>query len=200
MIKLSKRKIVAAALAIPAAGALALGGMVAVDQLIPERAQAAASTSLVADVSERSLAIVEGGSVSRRYTVAVGSAKYPTPRGTFAIRKIVWNPAWVPPDEKWARNKKPQPPGAKKNPMKVAKIFFQEPDYYIHGTGDIESLGDAASHGCIRMHPGEVDNVAALVMEAGGVQHGWSWIKSVLRMGETRTVYLKRPVYITVRT
>ena len=89
MIKLSKRKIVAAALASPAAGALALGGMVAVDQLIPERAQAAASTSLVADVSERSLAIVEGGSVSRRYTVAVGSAKYPTPRGTFAIRKII---------------------------------------------------------------------------------------------------------------
>lgn len=32
--------------------------------------------------------------------------------------------------------------GAKANPMKLVKIFFKKPDYYIHGTGDVESLGD----------------------------------------------------------
>lgn len=42
------------------------------------------------------------------YDVAVGADKHPTPSGTFLVHKIVWNPAWVPPKEKWAKGKGPQ--------------------------------------------------------------------------------------------
>jgi hypothetical protein len=59
--------------------------------------------------------------------VAVGTAKYPTPRGTYEISKIIWNPGWVPPDSPWAKGKTSKPPGHPENPMKLVKIFFKEP-------------------------------------------------------------------------
>lgn len=162
------------------------------------RAEAASAVRLRADISARKLSVVRNGDVTRSYAVAVGTRKDPTPRGTFSIRKIVWNPGWVPPDEPWARGKTAKKPGQKGNPMRVAKIFFREPDYYIHGTPHTSSLGTAASHGCLRMSPNEVAELAHTVMAAGGVAKDWSWIKSTLRIGKTRTIHLKRPVTITI--
>jgi hypothetical protein len=47
-------------------------------------------------------------------------------------------------------------------------LHFKEPDYYIHGTDDDDSFGEAESHGCIRMHEEDVTELARLVMEHGG--------------------------------
>ena len=88
------------------------------------------------------LTVKRGDETIKTYQVAVGQPRYPTPPGTYDIRKIVWNPSWTPPpDAAWARGKTAKGPGEPGNPMKVAKIFFKEPDYYIHGTDQIESLG-----------------------------------------------------------
>jgi lipoprotein-anchoring transpeptidase ErfK/SrfK len=154
---------------------------------------------LVADISERKLLIKQGDQVLESYPVAVGKDSKPTPRGNYNIRKIVWNPAWVPPDEPWAKNKSPQPPGAKANPMKLVKIFFKEPDYYIHGTGDVESLGDAASHGCLRMDPDDAYRVARYLMQHGGQPRDENWFWRILHFrSETKTVFLDHPIPITV--
>ena len=169
-----------------------------VAHLIAPRAEASATVRLTADLSKRELYLWKGGEVSQSYAVAVGTKSNPTPRGTFSVRRIVWNPGWVPPDEKWARGKSAKRPGDAGNPMRVAKIFFREPDYYIHGTPHVGSLGSAASHGCLRMSPDEVAELAHQVMAAGGVAKDWSWVKATLRMGSTRTVHLKRPVSITI--
>lgn len=152
-----------------------------------------------ADLSERKLYIKQGDSVVQEFAVAVGKGSKPTPLGNYTIRKIIWNPAWIPPDEPWAKGKKPQPPGAKDNPMKVVKIFFQEPDYYIHGTGDVESLGEAASHGCLRMDPDDAYRVARYLMEHGGQPEDESWFWRVLHFrSETKTVYLNHPIPMIV--
>jgi lipoprotein-anchoring transpeptidase ErfK/SrfK len=129
----------------------------------------------------------------------VGKDSKPTPTGNFLIHRIVWNPAWIPPDEKWAKGKKPQPPGAKANPMKLVKIFFKEPDYYIHGTGDVESLGSAASHGCLRMDPDEVADLAKLIMEHGGQprEENWFW-RIIHSRREEKVVYLSNPISLTI--
>lgn len=82
--------------------------------------------------------------------------------------------------------------------MKTVKIFFSEPDYYIHGTGDTESLGTAASHGCLRMSPSDVAEVARLVMEHGGAEREESWFERVIGGRETRVVRLPRPVVMSV--
>lgn len=124
--------------------------------------------------------------------------KFPTPHGTFRINHIVWNPRWVPPHEKWAKGKKPAAPGDDKNPMKVVKIFFDEPDYYIHGTGDEEQLGDAASHGCIRMSQKDAFNLGRYLMDHGGAQHDDSWYANVFDRGVSADIHLSRYATIVI--
>ena len=154
---------------------------------------------VVADLSTRRLSILQGDDVVESYPVAIGKGSKPTPTGSYTIRKIVWNPAWVPPDSKWAQGKKPQPPGAKDNPMKLVKIFFREPDYYIHGTSAVETLGEEASHGCLRMDPDDAYEVARFLMEHGGEPRDESWFWRVLHFrSETRTVYLDNSIPMTV--
>jgi hypothetical protein len=155
--------------------------------------------TLVASLSERKLYLKTGDNVDASYPIAIGKNSRPTPKGSYRIRKIIWNPAWVPPDEPWAKNKTAQPPGAKANPMKLVKMFFREPDYYIHGTGEVESLGEAASHGCLRMDPDDAYRVARYVMEHGGQPRDENWFWRILHFRrESKTVYLKNPISLTI--
>jgi len=160
----------------------------------------AAGPWIEADLSERKLTIHIGNDDVATYSVAVGRGSYATPTGNYTIRKIVWNPAWVPPDSKWAKGKHAQPPGAEANPMKVVKIFFKDPDYYIHGTNDPASLGKAESHGCLRMDPDDAYDVARYLMQNGGSPQDESWFWRVLHFrSETKTVYLGNPVPMVVK-
>jgi murein L,D-transpeptidase YcbB/YkuD len=158
-----------------------------------------AGMRLQVDLDKKELVAYVDGEVAARYDVAVGKPSDPTPRGDFAVRKIIWNPSWVPPPgEKWAKGKKPTPPGHPQNPMKRVKMFFKEPDYYIHGTGDEDSLGSEASHGCVRMSPHDVTELAKLVMEHGGKPQPEPWYRRVLRSRATRVVILAEPVPIEI--
>jgi lipoprotein-anchoring transpeptidase ErfK/SrfK len=156
--------------------------------------------NLVASISNKQLLLKLGDSVVQTYYVATGQDNYPTPTGNFTIRKLTWNPSWTPPpDAKWAKNKSATAPGDPKNPMKVVKIFFKEPDYYIHGTGDVESIGSAASHGCLRMDPDEVMEVGKWVMENGGSAQQENWFMRVLHFrNEEKVIYLSQPIPIKV--
>jgi lipoprotein-anchoring transpeptidase ErfK/SrfK len=134
-----------------------------------------------------------------QYPIAPGADGYATPPGRYSIRKLIWNPRWVPPDAAWARKYTPKPSGHPANPMKVVKIFFKEPAYYIHGTAEIHSLGTAASHGCIRMDPEHVAEVARFVMEHGGQPRDESWFWRVLHFrSEEKPIYLKNPVSLII--
>jgi lipoprotein-anchoring transpeptidase ErfK/SrfK len=150
------------------------------------------------DLSDRELIVVMDGRELERFPVAVGTDKYPTPEGTFSIRKVIWNPAWTPPDSKWARGKSPKSPGDPDNPMKRVKMYFKDPDYYIHGTGDEASLGKAESHGCIRMHPEDVTRLGQMVMEHGGKPKPEPWYRRIFRRKTTEVVYLEAPVPVEI--
>ena len=155
--------------------------------------------TLAASLSERTITVMQGDSAVAVYQVAIGADKHPTPTGNFRIRRIVWNPRWVPPDEPWARGKSAKDPGHPANPMKVVKIFFKEPDYYIHGTGDLNSLGSAASHGCLRMDPDQAAEVAKWVMLHGGQPREEGWFQRILHFRrEEQTVYLEKPVLLVI--
>jgi murein L,D-transpeptidase YcbB/YkuD len=153
---------------------------------------------LTASLSERTLTVTRGSETVKQYSVAVGSSRHPTPPGSYAIRRIVWNPGWVPPDRGWAKGKRPQEPGDPENPMRMVKLFFREPDFYIHGTAAVGSLGSAASHGCLRMDPDDAGELGLMVMENGGVSRDWDWVKGILHLGESRTVSLQRPAPLTI--
>ena len=123
---------------------------------------------LEVSLSQRELVVIERGEIVRTYSVAVGQPNHPTPTGSFRTGDIVWNPAWKPPDVAWARDLEYQPPGAPANPMRGVKIYFRAPDYFIHGTNDSESIGEAASHGCIRMTTRDAVHLARRIELAGG--------------------------------
>jgi lipoprotein-anchoring transpeptidase ErfK/SrfK len=158
----------------------------------------AAELRLDISLSDRELVAIADGEEVGRFPVSVGTDDYPTPEGTFTIRKVIWNPAWTPPDSKWARGKSPKGPGDPENPMKRVKMFFKEPDYYIHGTGATDSLGKAESHGCIRMDPDDATKLAQLVMEHGGKPMPEPWYRRILHRGSSSVVMLSDPVPIRV--
>lgn len=163
-------------------------------------ALASATLSLEVDLDDRQLRVYEEKNLIQMYPVSVGKDEKPTPTGRFSIRRIVWNPSWVPPNEKWARGKTAKAPGHPDNPMKRVKMFFKEPDYYIHGTSDEESLGRAASHGCIRMAPDDVTRLGQLVMERGGKPMPEPWYRRIFRRKTTKVVYLTVPVPVDIRS
>ena len=158
----------------------------------------AADLRLEVDLSQRSLAAVVDGQVVEVFDVSVGKERNPTPTGEFKIRKVIWNPAWKPPDAKWARGKTAKPPGHPDNPMKRVKMFFKEPDYYIHGTDEDDSLGKAESHGCLRMNADDVTRLAQLVMEHGGKPMPEPWYRKIFHRRSTKVVYLEKTVPVSI--
>ena len=161
-------------------------------------APATANLRVEVNLSTRVLTAYAGEEAVKTYSVAVGTNADPTPTGSFQIRKLVWNPSWVPPNEKWARGKQAKKPGEPDNPMQAVKIFFKEPDYYIHGTPDTASVGSARSHGCVRMTPGEVTELAKLVMDHGGKPMPEPWYRRIFRRRSTSVVQLSNPIPIRI--
>jgi len=154
--------------------------------------------SLEASLSDRKLTLRRDGEIIKTYDVAIGAPSFPTPTGQYNIRKMVWNPRWTPPKVAWAAGKTPKAPGTDANPMKTVKIFFQEPDYYIHGTDQVESLGSAASHGCLRLDPVDAAELAIRVMESSGAKKDSTWYQNAIEKGQTRTVILPQKVEMII--
>lgn len=155
---------------------------------------------LLVDLSQSRLKMYEADTLVWQYPISPGTPDYPTPPGQYKIRKLIWNPRWTPPPgAEWAKKERPRAPGDPANPMKVVKIFFREPDYYIHGTGYTNRLGSPASHGCLRMDPEHVAEVARFVMEHGGEPRPENWFLRILHFrSEEKPIYLKNPVPLTV--
>jgi lipoprotein-anchoring transpeptidase ErfK/SrfK len=156
--------------------------------------------TVTVDLSDRKLYVTSGTTVVREYMVSVGEEGYNTPNGQFTIQRMIWNPSWTPPPSAWARDKKPEAPGSPGNPMGRVKIFFRAPDYYIHGTGLTSSLGNARSHGCIRMRNIDAVELARILMINGGADRPLEWYEETLANATTsRNVTLPRPVTVRVR-
>jgi murein L,D-transpeptidase YcbB/YkuD len=136
---------------------------------------------------------MQHGRLTASYPVAVGATRYATPRGDFAITRVVWNPWWYPPNSDWARDEQITPPGPS-NPMGKVKLQMRGP-YFVHGTPWPLSLGSAASHGCIRMLNADAVALARLVQVAGGAAIDDPTTDSLAgALYETREIDLPRPV------
>jgi lipoprotein-anchoring transpeptidase ErfK/SrfK len=159
---------------------------------------AQAAIQLEVTLAGKTLDVKRGKEVVASYQISPGLPKHPTPAGNFSIKRIVWNPAWTPPKEGWAKGKSATKPGDPKNPMKVVKIFFKEPDFYLHGTGDEKLLGDPASHGCIRLSAADAYALARLLQENGGAKQSEAWYRSAVSGKKSVTVKLPNPVPIKI--
>ena len=138
-----------------------------------------------------------GDSTIMTMRVAVGMPRYPTPRGEFEITSIEWNPRWVPPSSPWAAKEKPMEPGPN-NPMGRVKLNFR-PLYFLHGTPVGQSIGSAASHGCIRLRNEDAIALALLVQGFGARRLTSAASESLAVDPGSHTVQLDVPVAITLR-
>lgn len=131
------------------------------------------------------LELVDGDSVVRSYRVSVGSARYPTPVGSYLLATVIWNPWWNPPPESdWARDREPVPPGPG-NPMGRVKLHMDEL-IYIHGTTSEGRLGAPASHGCIRMSNTDVVDLARRLHRIAAPRMGDAELDAMSRAGTTQ--------------
>ncbi len=102
--------------------------------------------------NENRLYHYENGALARTYTVATGTAQYPTPKGRFSITLKRFRPTWVNPDPGgWGASMPASIPPGPGNPLGTRALNLSAPGIRIHGTSNVASLGTNASHGCIRM-------------------------------------------------
>ena len=96
----------------------------------------------------------------KSYGIAVGQAGLESPPGLHSVTDKTVDPTWYVPQAAWAGSLAGQviPGGAPDNPLKARWIGFFPGDG-IHGTADDASIGSAASHGCIRMHVPDVEDL-----------------------------------------
>ena len=166
--------------------------------LLATAAPAPQPLNIAVSTQKKILVVRMNGQDVKKYDVAVGTTKHQTPMGRFGVRHIVWNPAWVPPKATWSKGKQPAAPNDPKNPMKVVKLFFQEPDYYIHGTDQEDTIGAAASHGCIRMAQADVYDLARFLMQNDGAQKSDDWYNQVINAGKPADVRLPKAVPLVI--
>ncbi|MBN2247765.1 MAG: L,D-transpeptidase/peptidoglycan binding protein [Coriobacteriia bacterium] len=115
--------------------------------------------AILVDISERRLYLYERGSVSKTYGVAVGTPSHPTPRGEFEITLKRYMPTWSNPGSAWAAGM-PQTIGpGPSNPLGTRALNIDSPGIRIHGTSADYSIGTAASHGCMRMHRWDIEDL-----------------------------------------
>ena len=121
--------------------------------------------TIVVKTSERHLYLVIGGGQAIRYPVGVGRAGQQW-SGTSAIDAKYVSPDWAPPPDIRRENPKLPPlipGGSPHNPMGVAAMTLSGLDYAIHGTNQPSSIGHFVSHGCIRMHNADIQDLYSRV-------------------------------------
>jgi lipoprotein-anchoring transpeptidase ErfK/SrfK len=134
-----------------------------VDGLIGAMALNALSGQIVVDLGDLHIYLYRDGKLVRSYPIAAGQPAYPTPTGTYAVVNMQMDPTWLPPNSDWAKDAVPIPPGPD-NPLGTRWIGTSAPGIGIHGTPDDASIGSYASHGCIRMHIPDVEDLYARVV------------------------------------
>lgn len=98
---------------------------------------------ILIDIDEKTLYLLDGNKLIKKYVVATGKPSTPTPVGRWKIvNKARWGGGfgsrWMQLDVPWGK-------------------------YGIHGTNQPSSIGYNASHGCVRMHNRDVEDLYTYV-------------------------------------
>lgn len=115
---------------------------------------------LVLRLGERRVYVYDGDDLQISFPVAVGKAGWETPTGSYTVTSMLENPGWTSPF-----TGEEVPPGAD-NPLGERWIgFWTDGTNFIgfHGTPNRESVGQAASHGCVRMYNEDIRQLFELV-------------------------------------
>ena len=124
--------------------------------------------TIIINSDQRALFHVQGSGEAIRYGVAVGKESFVW-SGVAKVGRKAEYPTWTPPKSmikrkphlaKWANG---MPGGIDENPLGSRAIYLfangRDTLFRIHGTNEPNSIGTAASSGCIRMLNEEVETL-----------------------------------------
>lgn len=106
------------------------------------------NSQLVVDLSDRRVYVYRTGKLKAKYPLAVGQRGWRTPTGTFKVLAMYRNPSWLHPITGEVVKTGPN------NPLGDRWIgFWSDGRHHIgfHGTNQERMVGQAVSHGCLRM-------------------------------------------------
>ena len=103
--------------------------------------------------SAQRMHVYVNGALAYSWPVSTARKGYRTPAGSYRVQRM---------HRMWYSRKYDM------SPMPHA-LFFRG-GYAIHGTYSIRALGRPASHGCIRLHPGNARTLYSLVASSGGAR------------------------------
>jgi len=121
--------------------------------------------SIVIKTYEKKLYYILGDDLAYEFPIAVGKKAKDRFYGIFPVLKKVKWPSWRPTPNMIEEN--PSLPevvyGGKHNPLGARALYLGDSPYRIHGTNNPNSIGKAASHGCIRMFNEDVKQLFEIV-------------------------------------
>lgn len=109
---------------------------------------------LVVDLSDRQVYFYHGDQLKASYTVAIGQDGWETPQGSFRVIDRQTYPLWEHPITKELIGNDPR------NPLGTRWISFWTDGVHsigFHGTNRNDSVGQAVSHGCLRMRNADIE-------------------------------------------
>jgi len=111
--------------------------------------------TVLVSIPDRKLAVLENGSVVAGFAISVGADDSPSPTGEFTIVNRVSNPAYY--------HEGVVIPAGKGNPVGTRWVGLSQKGYGIHGTNAPKSIGQAASHGCIRLRNRDMEKLFGML-------------------------------------
>ena len=117
-------------------------------------------TYLTVSQSEFTVRLWKNLKLVKSYPIAVGQPAYPTPYGLFSVESKQVDPVWSVPNSPWAGELAGTTiaGGTAENPL-VARWIGVTDGVGFHGTAEDWSVGTAASHGCMRMHVSDIEDL-----------------------------------------
>ena len=116
--------------------------------------------NVLIDLTKCKLFLKSGDSIIKRYYVCVGKKETPTPSGSYNVIEKMVNPTWFSDSQTGGLGEVPG--GDPRNELGTRWIGFK-PSFGVHGTIFSDSIGKAESHGCVRMHKEDVEELYDLV-------------------------------------
>lgn len=116
--------------------------------------QRKAQRSLVIRLNQRRVYVYENDNLMVSYPVAIGKGGWETPKGEWKVDQMLRNPSWQHP---WTGEIVPPGPD---NPLGRRWIGFWSDGVNaigFHGTPNENLVGQAVSHGCVRMKNAHID-------------------------------------------
>lgn len=110
-------------------------------------------SGVVVDLSDRQVHLYRDWALQASYAIAIGREGWETPTGKFSVTNMQIDPVWRQP---FSGELVPAGPGNPLGSRWIGVWSDGEHEIGLHGTNEEDLIGQAVSHGCIRLREADI--------------------------------------------